>query len=83
MRVLPDPACNADIKISSESSPNVLFSPFNFWTRLIPSMIHDEGLGMTSENDMLFSSCRAKVALLVFLRAPSQFPSDQGSGPSG
>ena len=46
-------------------------------------MMQVDGCGITSANDTFFSSCRARVDLLVFFRVRSQLPSDHGNGPSG
>ena len=82
-RELCTPERNADTNSTSESSAKVLLSPWTFWTRLTPSMMQVDSWGMVSTNDTFFSSCRARVALLVFFRVPSQLPSDHGNGPSG
>ena len=49
----------------------LLLFPFSFLTRPIPSIVVEEGLGVTSSREVFLSNSLARVALLVLRRDPS------------
>ena len=69
------PSCRRWVSSDSASWENVWSLPFNFWIRLIPSMIVAEGSGMVSADNTCFSNSLARTALFVFLIVPSPLAS--------
>ena len=70
--LLAFPDCIAICKMLLAMSTNVLLSTRILFTKLIPSIMHADGIGIDSAGATLLSICLAIVDWFVFLRVQSQ-----------